>query len=453
MKSIMIILISAFLGITGHAQTVSITMTQQNLALVTETRPVSLKTGSNTIVFTNIPFMLDPLSVNFSFNEKAVKYIEHYYAYDLENTHVMLNKSIGKNIRVLHPDLGTIQGKLISAHSEMLVIETIDGEVRTISDYAGLQFIIEKSTAYQGLVREPSIFCSLESNSSSESSVEMIYLTGGLNWTTEYTAIIDETEKKLSLSTRAVLSNYSGKSFQDCDLLLLAGEISKQTGMKRGPSGSGVQQLDNIISMVAESDFSEDENFEYHFYRLGRKITLLNQQQKILPLYPVQKTEISKIYNYHYQKDPTGISVIIAIQNSTENGLGNPLPKGTVRIYKAHNEQLLILGEDNISHTPKDEKLELKIGKAFDIMAERKIIDRKREGKNTEKIKITIDFRNRKNEDIEILVTEPITRRYDYRILSSNIPVFNKEAKQVEFIVPVKANQTNVLEYEILYSW
>ena len=68
-------------------------------------------------------------------------------------------------------------------------------------------------------------------------------------------------------------------------------------------------------------------------------------------------------------------------------------------------------------------------------------------------MKISIDFRNRKNEDIEILVTEPIIRRYDYRILSSNIKVHKKEAKQVEFIVPVKANQTSTLDYEILYTW
>jgi hypothetical protein len=453
MKSILIITIIALMGITVCAQTVSLTMTQHNLALVKETRLFSLKLGSNIIVLKNIPSMLDPSSVNFSFNKESIKYLEHYYAYDLENTQVMLNKSIGKNIRVLHPDLGTVQGKLISAHSGMLVIETIDGEIRVISDYAGLQFIIEKSNTHQDLILEPSLFCSLESNLSSESSVEMTYLTGGVNWYAEYTAIIDESEKKMSLSTRAVLSNFSGKSFQECDLLLLAGEINQQKTTRRGLAGSGVQQMDDMITMAAESDFSESENFEYHIYQLGRNITLLNQQQKILPLYPIQKPEISKIYNYHHQKDPTGISVIISVQNSTENGLGNPLPQGTVRIYKAYEKQLLILGEDNISYTPKDEKLELKIGKAFDIMAERKIIDRKKEGKNSERTKISIDFRNRKNEDIEILVTEPITRRYDYRILSSNIPVHNKEAKQVEFIVPVKANQTNMLEYEILYSW
>ena len=68
-------------------------------------------------------------------------------------------------------------------------------------------------------------------------------------------------------------------------------------------------------------------------------------------------------------------------------------------------------------------------------------------------MKISIDFRNRKKEDIEIVVTEPITRRYEYRILSSNINVHKQEANQVEFIVPVKANETNTLDYEILYSW
>jgi hypothetical protein len=144
---------------------------------------------------------------------------------------------------------------------------------------------------------------------------------------------------------------------------------------------------------------------------------------------------------------------MISTMNSAENGLGHPLPKGIIKIYKEYDNQLLIVGEDHIAHTPKDEKIDLRIGKAFDIMAERKILERKREGKNNEKMKISINFRNRKNEDIEILVTEPITRRYEYRILSSNLKVHKQEAKQVEFIVPVKANQTNTLEYEILYIW
>ena len=453
MKLIILFLIISLLGITVHAQNASLSITQDNLALVKETRSLSLKKGSNSVALSNLPLLLEPTSVNFIFKDPSIKLLEHYFAYDLKNTQVMLQKSIGKTIRALHPELGTVQGKLISVQSRMLVIESTDGELRVITDYTGIQFIIEKSTSQEDLVTQPTLFCSLESKSNSDITAEISYLTTGLNWSAEYTAIIDESEKEMSLSTKAVLSNYSGKKFQDCDLLLLAGDINRRPTMRRGVAGAGVQQLNDMITMASESDFKETEIFEYHTYRLGRNITLENQQQKLLPLYPVQKTDISKIYNYHYQKDPTGISVMISALNSTESGLGHPLPQGTVRIYKANDNQLLILGEDNIPHTPKDEKIELKIGKAFDIMAERKILDRKREGKNNEKMKIIIDFRNRKDEDIEILVTEPITRRYDYRILSSNIKVHKKEAKQVEFIVPVKANQTNKLEYEIFYSW
>jgi len=453
MKSKMMVLIIFLWGVTVYAQPVSLTLTQDNLALVKEKREFSLKKGSNLVVLTNLPLLLEPTSVNFTFENTSIILREHYFTFDLENSQRMLDKIVGNNIRILHPDLGTIQGKLISSRSGMLVVETTDGDLQIISNNSDLQFIIEKSVTQQDLITQPSLFCSVESNANSEISADLSYLTTGMNWNAEYTAIIDESEKEMSLSSRAILSNYSGKTFRDCDLLLLAGDINRRPGMKRNVSGAGIRQLDDMMTMASESDFSEEEDFEYHIYRLEKKVSLEDQQQKILPLYPKQKPEISKSYNYNYQKDPTGISVMISTLNSTESGLGHPLPKGVIKIYKEYGKQLLIVGEDNIIHTPKDEKIDLRIGKAFDIIAERKILERKKEGKNNERMKISIDFRNRKKENIEIVVTEPITRRYEYRILSSNIEVHKQEANQVEFIVPVKANETNTLDYEILYSW
>jgi hypothetical protein len=178
-----------------------------------------------------------------------------------------------------------------------------------------------------------------------------------------------------------------------------------------------------------------------------------NQQQKVLPLYPEAKIDISKRYTYNYQNDPTGISVIVSAENSEKNGFGKPLPGGKVRIYQENNKHLLILGEDIIPHVPVAEELKLKIGQAFDIVAERQLVERQREVKNSEKLKISIDFRNRKKDDIEIYVIEPVARRGDYKILSSSIKVHKQVANQVEFIVPVKASQSNLLEYEILYNW
>ncbi|MCK4755288.1 MAG: hypothetical protein KAS58_08640, partial [Calditrichia bacterium] len=223
MKLIILFLFISLLGITVYAQNVSLSITQDNLALVKETRSFSLKKGSNSVALSNLPLLLEPTSVIFIFKDRSIKLLEHYFAYDLKNTQVMLEKSVGKTIRVLHPELGTVQGKLISAQSRMLVVETTDGELRVITDYTGIQFIIEKSTSQEDLVTQPTLFCSLESKSNSNNTVEISYLTTGLNWSAEYTAIINKSEKEMSLSTKAVLSNYSGKKFQDCDLLLLAG--------------------------------------------------------------------------------------------------------------------------------------------------------------------------------------------------------------------------------------
>lgn len=58
-------------------------------------------------------------------------------------------------------------------------------------------------------------------------------------------------------------------------------------------------------------------------------------------------------------------------KNEKTNGLGIPLPKGVVRVFKADESDgsLEFIGEDNINHTPKDLKVTLTTGNAFDITA------------------------------------------------------------------------------------
>src|SRR3989442_2929791 len=66
------------------------------------------------------------------------------------------------------------------------------------------------------------------------------------------------------------------------------------------------------------------------------------------------------------------IGVYCDIKNSKDNRLGVPLPKGKVRVYKsdASGSQQFV-GEDWIDHTPKDERVKIKMGDAFDLVGER----------------------------------------------------------------------------------
>jgi hypothetical protein len=66
------------------------------------------------------------------------------------------------------------------------------------------------------------------------------------------------------------------------------------------------------------------------------------------------------------------VKVYLELVNDEASGLGMPLPKGTVRVYKkdsAGAEQFA--GEDSIDHTPKDERVKLFVGEAFDVVADR----------------------------------------------------------------------------------
>ena len=125
------------------------------------------------------------------------------------------------------------------------------------------------------------------------------------------------------------------------------------------------------------------------------------------------------------------------------------MPKGKVRVYKSDGEALEFVGEDLIDHTPKKEKVKLKIGEAFDIVVDdiqtenKKITDRVYE----QEYEVTIT--NRKNEDIIIEVLRNLG--FNWEILNSSLSYEKKDSQKIEFQVPVKADSKTVLKYKIRY--
>ncbi len=84
-------------------------------------------------------------------------------------------------------------------------------------------------------------------------------------------------------------------------------------------------------------------------------------------------------------------------KNEARAGLGMPMPAGTVRVYQADSRGgVQFVGEDRIGHTPKDETLKLKIGNAFDVVAERKQIDFQRIATNVYEVEYQVVVRNHK---------------------------------------------------------
>jgi len=129
-----------------------------------------------------------------------------------------------------------------------------------------------------------------------------------------------------------------------------------------------------------------------------------------------------------------------------------PLPKGTIRVYKADRSGATqFIGEDAIDHTPRDEKVRIKMGEAFDVVGDRRQTDWKTFGLCTYESAWEIDLRNHKDQAVEVEVYEPISG--DWKIIKSNYPAKKKDAHTFTFTVNVPANGKTKITYRVLLRW
>jgi hypothetical protein len=144
--------------------------------------------------------------------------------------------------------------------------------------------------------------------------------------------------------------------------------------------------------------------------------------------------------------------VFLELENSKKSNLGIPLPKGTIRVYKEDKDgSLQFIGEDRIDHTPKDEKFKIKIGEAFDVIGERVQTDYKRLGRNLFEVAFEVSLRNHKNEDIKVLVEEPIPG--DWEMLSNTHSYEKLSAHLIRFEVPVAKDKEVKVKYRIRFKY
>ena len=147
------------------------------------------------------------------------------------------------------------------------------------------------------------------------------------------------------------------------------------------------------------------------------------------------------------------VQVKIEVANKEESGLGMPLPKGKVRVYKADTDgSLQFVGEDLIDHTPKDETVRLHIGDAFDLVGERKVMDHRQLSERSQQEKIQFSLRNHKEKDsVEITAVEHLWG--DWTIEGETTPFVKKDASTAEFTVTVEPGQEKTIEFTVTTRW
>ena len=431
----------------------AITIYNDGTGLVKDTRNLNLPEGQIDLIFMDVAASMDPTSVHFvsNTNPDAIAILEQNYEYDLVSTAALYQRHIDKQIEVRTEDGRTVSGILLS-YSGALVIQTLDGIV-IVNNPVEVQF----EELPEGLITRPTLKWSLINGSAGNHECEMSYLTTGLGWTANYVVIVGQNDDRLDLNGWVTINNTSGTAYHDAVLKLVAGEVHRaqpEYAMMRGGA-----MMANGMAPSAPG-FEEESFFEYHLYTLQRPATVLNNQQKQISLLEGEGIGATKIfvfdpgYAYYYSGDTAEADIEVRLQfmNSEENGLGIPLPQGTMRVYKEDSSgSLQFIGEDRIDHTPKDEEIEILLGEAFDIVGERIVMDRREINRRTWEYDVEVTIRNHKEERVEITYWDHVWG--DWEVRRSSLDYTQKDASTVEFLIPVASDGETVLTYTIRREW
>jgi len=429
---------------------VMITVYNGNLGLVKDVREVRLDAGLIETHFMDVAAQIDPTSVLLRSltDPTGLKILEQNYEYDLLSSEKLMEKYVGRKVR-LYQSNGTFQeATLLSTRGP---VYDINGQI-----HMGHFGSVVLPALPENLVSKPTLAWLLRNPRPAPQRVEASYLTAGISWKSDYVMLINAADSRADLTGWVTINNQSGATYRDAALKLVAGDINRAAS--RDDSRRAMEMAAKAASpAVADREFKSEGFFEYHLYTLDGRTTIKESQTKQLTLLSAADFPVEKRFIYYgaasYHRTQYGVpisnqkvGVYLDIRNTKENRLGIPLPKGKVRVYKADTSgSQQLIGEDWIDHTPKDERVRIKMGEAFDVVGERVQKDWKRIGSNLYEIEWEITLRNHKKEAVTVEVIEPMPG--DWEILRSTQPHEKLEAFTARWKIPVPKEGAATLGY------
>jgi hypothetical protein len=495
-KCLQIIPVFFFLFASSTLAEPSLTVYNQDFAVVRDRLNLNLKKGINELSVTDITAHLEPDSVILRDpkGKRALQILEQNYRSDPVSQGLLLSLYEGQEIEFLAGEDKVVKGKIIRSG----YVPHQSGMQRYGSRYAQRQYVNVNTSQpiieVEGKLRfnlpglplfpsladdtilKPTIHWVLNTDKSGKLSAELSYITGGMSWKADYSMLAGEKGDELDVIGWVTIDNQSGKTFDNARIKLMAGDVSKiQQGQDRYDY-SGMMYAREAAGMPAP--VSEKAFEEYHLYTLNRPATLHDRETKQVEFLRAEGVNSQRLYVYDGAKidrryrgwssenirrnrdygtdcNPK-VWVMKEFENSEKNNLGIPLPRGVVRFYRRDDDgQLEFTGENIIDHTPKDETVRVYTGNAFDLVGERRRTDYQIDtARNWLDEAFEIKVRNHKeNDTVEIRVVEHLYRWVNWEIVEKSNEFIKTDSQTVEFRIQVPAGQEKIVTYKVHYTW
>jgi hypothetical protein len=448
-------------------------------ALVRQQRDLTLARGRNSVRFSDVAAYIDPTTVMFESltDPTGTNVVEQNFQFDLVNQEKLLQKYIDQTVKVDQVrgnGVESFSGTLLSTSGGM-ILKRDDGSVQLLPNNAAVTL----PGLPGGLITRPTLVWDINAQRAGSHRTRVSYQTSGITWWADYnlTYAEDGTANTCKLDVGAWVSviNQSGASYPDAKLKLIAGDVQRARPAGRVYPASAM--ADNLVRAERKvAGFEEKEFFEYHLYTLGRSTTLPDNSTKQIELFPTARNvpcEKTLVYyglapgyygygaapftdrNYGVQSNKK-VDVYLGFKNGEAQHMGMPLPAGRVRVSKMDgaDKSLEFIGEDVIDHTPKNEKVQIKLGSAFDVVGERRQTDfRIDTSHKTMSEEIEIKLRNQKKEAVTVIVKENLYRWVNWQITAKSQDFEKQDARTIHFPVKIAAGGEATVRYSVQYTW
>jgi hypothetical protein len=364
---------------------VSITIYNNDLALVQDERQLSFGQGRVRQEFPDVSAQIRPETVTLTGPNFSI--IEQNFDFDLLSPQALIQKAVGETITLVrtNPATGaeTRERATVLAANGGVVLQ-IGNRIEVLRD-DGLPVRVIFDRVPENLRARPTLSVTVDSARAGPRPVTLTYLTSGLGWSADYVALFDERAGRMDVQGWITLTNNSGTEFRAAETLLVAGDVSGQ-GFQPRPGGRRPPPPPpggRVIQPGTESSDRERIG-DFYLYPLPERTTIANRQTKQVSFLNVTGAPAQRAYEYRNgwlgsADEPQNVNTVLRFSSSRDQGLGDALPAGTIRVYQRDQRGTpQFVGESRIGHTPMGSEIGLTTGQAFDVRVQPTVVERRR---------------------------------------------------------------------------